>query len=76
MESRLWIKLLKRQRTREPIKKNVRNSNYTHHLSVYTYSSYIHHNCGGYCLFTFGFTRASNEIDDTSPHFLVSTGHL
>lgn len=49
---------------------NVRNSNHTHHLSVYAYLSDIHYKCGGYCLFTFGFTRASNEIDDVTPHFL------
>lgn len=47
---------------------NVRNSNHTHHLSVYAYLSDIHYKCGGYCLFTFGFTRASNEIDDVTPH--------
>lgn len=49
---------------------NARNSNHTHHLSVYTYSSYIHHKCGDIVYLHSGFTRASNKIDDVTPHFL------
>ena len=49
---------------------NTRNSNHAHHLSVYACSNHIHYKCGDIVYLYSGFTRASNEIDSGTPHFL------